>query len=67
MKSLTFRNIKNEIKPYKNKTLFQNVILRYTEKFIKDAEKPIKLIKSIKKQYKKCKNGTRKKCVPIPK
>lgn len=67
MKSLTFRNIKNEIKPHKNKTLFQNVISRYTEKFIKDAEKPLKQIKTIRKQCKKCKTGTRKKCVPTQK
>lgn len=60
LKTLTFRGIKKEIKPKKNQTLFHKVIRQYTESYLKQTEKPLKLT-TIKR--KRCKNGTRKKCV----
>jgi adenylate cyclase class 2 len=39
IKSLSFRNIKNEIFPKKNKELFNKVISLYNEKYLKKVEK----------------------------
>ena len=65
IKFITFRNVKNEIKPLQNKELLETVASNYTDKFLKAAEKPIKNLHATKGKRTKlrCPNGTRKKCI----
>ena len=69
-KSITFKNIKNEIKPKKNIELFDKIISQYTEKYLKSVENSVKsktiknnVKNTVKRTCKKCKKGTRKRCV----
>ena len=43
----------------KNKELFAKVVAAYKESYLKKTERPFK-----KTAKKRCKNGTRKKCLP---
>jgi adenylate cyclase class IV len=59
IKKLTFRNVRNQVFPKKNKELFAKVVEAYKESYLKKTQRPFK-----KTAKKRCINGTRKKCVP---
>jgi hypothetical protein len=65
IKNLTFKEIREQIKPKKNEKLFTKVISAYNDKYLNAADMPIKRINQAAtiKKCKKCKKGTRKKCV----
>lgn len=66
-KKLNFKEIREQIKPKKNEKLFTSVTSKYNEKYLKAADMPIKVMKHAvtAKKCKKCKKGTRKKCVKV--
>ena len=59
---ITFNNIKKEVTPKKNIELFNKVVSKYTNSFLKKTKNNIKK-NTIKITKKKCAKGTRKKCI----
>jgi len=55
-KSISFRNVKNEIFPKKNKEIFDKVVSSYTEKYLKKTEGPL----NVRKTVKRCPKGNRR-------